>query len=108
METKRRQKVFGGVNHNIEFPTKNSVENFNYNGFGVESKKGFASFKVLSLVKWTNDPGIGRFLCDDHKERLIPSCQLTKEFLNDYPKQQKLNCFGKNANGILFGKPCKS
>ena len=94
------EKVFGGVNHNVEFPTFDSIENFVYDGLFVESKKGFAKYKVVSLVEWTNDPGIGKFLCSDGKERLIPSCQLTKEFLSKLPKE--------SVKGVLFGQPSKS
>ena len=102
------QKILDGPNYNVEFPTDNSIENFEYNGFSVEAMKGFASYEVESLINWTNDPGIGLFLCSDNKKRLIPCCQLTKDFLSKYKKQERLQCFGKNATGVLFGQPCKS
>lgn len=47
------------------------VENFKYNGFFVEHKKGIASY-TATFKNWTNDPGIANCTCSDNKERLIP------------------------------------
>jgi len=104
----KKQTVFGGPNHEVEFPTDTSIENFNYNGFGCESLKGFADYQVVSLIEWTLDPGIGKFKCSDDQDRLIPSCQLTTAFLNTQPKSVKLQCFGPDAKGLLFGESANS
>ncbi len=82
----------------------NLVENFIYNGFSVTPKKGFAKYTVEKLIKWTDDPGIGLFICSDKKERLIPSCQLTQEFLKTQPKRENKEF---NINNV-FGTPSKS
>jgi hypothetical protein len=82
------------------------VENFRYNGFFVESRRGFTKYKAIKLISWTNDPGIGEFLCSDNKKRLIPSCCLSKEFLDTQPKRPKLNPF--KGTGVFFGMPAKS
>ena len=65
----------------LNFPTPKSVANFSYDGFVVKRKEGFAPYRVEKLIQWTNDPGIGRFLCSDGEERLIPLLQLSEDFL---------------------------
>ncbi len=90
----------------IEFPTKHSIANFYYNGFSVEYRPGFAEYEVKEFVEWTNDPGIGKFLCTDNEVRLIPSCQLSREFYQELPKRPNLNPF--EGNGAFFGPPSKS
>ncbi len=87
----------------IIFPTKDSVENFAYNGFAVQSLEGFAKYKVVKLLTWTNDPGIGRFICSDNIERLIPTCCLDSEFTKELPKQNYTN-----GKGDIFGAPSHS
>jgi hypothetical protein len=89
-----------------KFPTPDSVENFVYNGFSVRPLKGFAKYKVVKLLTWTKDPGIGRFSCSDGIERLIPSCCLSQDFLKDLPKAEDLNVF--EGKGMLFGIPSHS
>ena len=85
---------------------ESKIKNFNYNGFFVESLLGIAPYKAIKLVKWTNDPGIGEFLCSDGKNRLIPSCQLSIEFINSQPPRIKLDPF--TGNGVFFGSPAHS
>ena len=87
---------------------KKEIIDFKYDGFGVESFNTVASYKIDKFIKWTNDPGIGKFLCNDGKERLIPTCQLNEYYLIELPKRPNLNCFGPNATGTLFGNPSKS
>lgn len=67
--------------HGEKFPSTNHVENYSYNGFIVTPIAGFTNYQVKTLIKWTNDPGIGLFKCTDKKARLIPSCQLHPTFL---------------------------
>lgn len=95
-----------GPNMGKKFPSLTSVENFYYNGFGVESIEGFAPYEVIAFLEWTNDPGIGTFKCSDGQTRLIPCCQLTTEFLNDCPARPKLDPF--KGNGVFFGLSSKS
>lgn len=95
-----------GPNKGKEFPTPKSIENFNYNGFGVEIKKGFAEYEVESFIEWTNDPGIGKFKTTDGQERLIPSCQLSKEYMKTLPARPSLNPF--EGNGVFFGESSNS
>lgn len=83
--------------------TMYKIEKFKYNGFMVQPMKGYYNFTVVSLVRWTDDPGIGLFVCSDNKKRLIPSCCITKEFLETQPKSPKLNPF--EGKGVLFGTP---
>lgn len=85
---------------------KAQVKNFSYNGFSGTLLPGFAKYKVMALDKWTNDPGIGSFLCSDKKIRLIPSFALSKRFLNTVKKPPNLNPF--KGIGTFFGKSCKS
>jgi hypothetical protein len=85
---------------------KYQVQNFTYNGFYVTSRMGIASYKVEKLINWTKDSGIGLFLCSDKKERLIPTCQLSREFLNELPPQPKLEPL--KGDGVLFGTPSNS
>jgi len=75
------------------------VENFKYNGFYVQPKKGMAKY-TAKFKKWTNDPGIALFECSDGKERLIPSCCLIGDISN-LPKEDMLN-------KVLFGQMSKS
>jgi len=82
MKTKAHKTADGKT-----FPNMYSVEDYRYNGYTVTPISGFKSFQVKKLLKWTNDPGIGLFLCSDKKVRLIPSCQLHPSFLNKHPKQ---------------------
>jgi hypothetical protein len=83
-----------------------SVQNFIYNGFFVQLLPNKTKYTVNSLINWTQDPGIGLFLCSDKKERLIPSCCLSKDFLLTQKKRPKLNPF--KGKGVLFGEPAKS
>lgn len=89
-------------NSNVEFPSIYHIENFNYNGFYVIPLSGFAKFKVKEFLYWTNDPGIGKFLCSDGKAREIPTCQLHPYYLKTLPKPPKLK------NPILFGNTSSS
>lgn len=91
----------------IKFPTINSVENFKYNGFSVLSKPGFAKYRIVKFLNWTNDPGIGKFLCTDKKERLIPTCCLSNKFIKTLPKQElSPNIIG--GKGDIIGIPSES
>jgi hypothetical protein len=85
---------------------KASVQNFEYNGFYVMPKSGIAPYEVIDFISWTNDPGIGKFMCSDGIIRLIPSCQLSKEYLSTIPQRPKLNPF--EGNGVFFGVPSSS
>ena len=100
------QTIKFGPNIGKGFPTDKSIENFTYNGFGVTSKKGFADYTVEEFIEWTNDPGVGKFKCSDDKERLIPSCQLSREYQDSIPLRPKLNPF--KGRGVFFGKPSSS
>ena len=82
------------------------VQNFTYNGFFVQFRKGFAKYTVKEFIKWTLDPGIGLFMCSDKQERLIPSCCLDTEYRKTLPEEPKLNPFA--GIGVLFGEPSKS
>ena len=95
-----------GPNMGKEFPSLNAVENFNYDGFGIETMKGFAKYTVKDFVEWTNDPGIGKFKCSDGKERLIPECQLTREYVKSLSARPKLDPF--KGIGVFFGEPSHS
>lgn len=75
------------------------VENFNYNGIVVTSRKGEASY-TAQFKEWTNDPGILIGICSDGKERLIPSCCLIGD-RSELPKQDM-------KNKTIFGKSSKS
>jgi len=99
-------KIEFGPNVGKVFPSLRAVENFSYNGFGVESLEGFANYTVKEFVEWTNDPGIGKFLCSDEKVRLIPNCQLTKEYIKSIPSCPKLDPF--KGIGVFFGEPSHS
>lgn len=83
-----------------------SVQNFVYNGFFVQLLQNKAKYTVDSLINWTNDPGIGLFLCSDKKERLIPTCCLSKDFLQTQKTRPKLDPF--KGKGVLFGQSAKS
>jgi len=74
------------------------VENFRYNGFFVQSIKGYTKY-TAEFKSWTNDPGIALCICSDNKKRLIPSCCLIGD--EKLPKQDI-------SNKILFGQPSKS
>lgn len=74
------------------------VENFVYNGFIVQSKKGKAKY-TATFKEWTNDPGIALYACSDGKDRLIPSCCLIGD--GKLPKQEY-------TNKVLFGKKSTS
>lgn len=89
-----------------QHPTIGSVENFIYDGFGCETKKGFAPFEVKEFIEWTDDPGIVHVLCTDNVPRRIPSCQLSRELLDTFPEPPKLDPF--NGKGVLFGLPSTS
>lgn len=86
--------------------TKYLVENFEYNGFYVKSKKGFAKWEIKKFLGWTNDPGIGSFLCSDGELRNIPSCQLSSEYLVELPKTPDLKPY--EGVGVLFGESATS
>lgn len=98
--------VAGGPNHGAEYPSDNAVENFDYNGFMVTSKKGFAPYEVKEFIEWTKDPGIVSVLCTDGVPRRIPTCQLTRELLDTFPERPQLDPL--NGNGMLFGLNCTS
>lgn len=83
-----------------------SIEDFIYNGFFVEHKGTIAPYTVKQFIKWTDDPGIGLFLCSDGRERLIPSCQLTSEYVESILPRPVLDPF--NGKGVLFGASSKS
>lgn len=91
----------------IIFPTVDSVENFYYNGFFVSSMPGFAKYKVISFLSWTNDAGICRCSCSDNIERLIPTCCLSPEFLKALP-EQNLESNKMGGKGVIFGLPSHS
>ena len=76
------------------------VQNFEYNGFYVNTLLGKTLYKVTP-VKWTNDPGIIECKCSDGKKRLIPTCQIYGFNNYDFPKQVY-------ENKVLFGIPCNS
>ncbi|MEI6186968.1 MAG: hypothetical protein WCP46_00505 [Alphaproteobacteria bacterium] len=76
------------------------VENFNYNGFMVQSKAGKANY-TAQFKAWSNDPGILIADCSDGKERHIPSCCLIDVKREDLPEQDY-------ENKIYFGQPSKS
>ena len=78
-----------------EFP--HEVDDFSYNGFGVEDLGTKAEYKA-AFKEWTNDPGIFVAKCSDGQERYIPSCQINCSFM--LPKQE--------YKSILFGKSCDS
>lgn len=85
------------------------VANFSYNGFCVDIKRGKAKFEVTEFLGWTSDPGIARFMCNDNKERLIPSCCITTEMYRSLPPEptdRKLNAMG--GKGDLIGRACSS
>lgn len=86
------------ANGDIKFPSIHHIENFDYNGFFVNSLPGFAKFTVKKFLSWTNDPGVGKFLCSDGKTRLIPTCQLHSDYLKTLPKEPNLK-----GKGLLFG-----
>lgn len=98
--------VQAGPNYGKEWPSTNSVQNFDYNGFGCQMLEGFASYEVLEFIQWTMDPGILQVTCTDGVPRRIPSCQLSPELLSTFPKPPELDPF--NGNGVLFGLSCKS
>ena len=95
-----------GPNREKEFPSLKAVENFSYDGFSVKIMNGFTKYTVEELIEWTNDPGIGKFKCSDGKERLIPECQLTREYIKSISSRPKLNPF--KGKVVLFGEPSKS
>jgi len=74
------------------------VENFKYDGFSVQPKKGIANYTAI-FKNWTNDPGIANCICSDNKERLIPSCCLIGD-KSILPKQDMNNkvLFGQSSN----------
>ena len=92
----------------IKLP-KTKVRNFEYNGFMGRMLKGYAKFKVVSFIKWTTDPGIGKFGCSDGEERLIPTWAFSgpkgeekyKEIKALIPEQPK-------ENFVMFGAPSGS
>jgi len=87
-----------------EFPSTRSVRNFSYNGLAVTDKPGFSSYEV-QFIEWTDDPGIGKFICTDNKVRYIPSCQLEETYYKSLPQKDWRN---PNSEPILIGKPSKS
>lgn len=97
-----------GVNMGKKYPCLKSIENFEYDGFGVSGKEGFAPYLIESFIEWTNDPGIAKFKCSDGKERYIPVCQLNFNYYETLPKQKLVGHNGVGGKGLLFGSPCKS
>ena len=75
------------------------VQNFTYNGFYGELEDGLTSY-TAEFKEWTTDPGVGRFICSDGEERLIPTFALRGGDTNHLPPQPK--------TGVLFGTPCRS
>ena len=99
-------EVQRGPNTGKEFPSLKAVENFNYNGFMTIPLEGFASYEVEEFIEWTNDPGIGRFKCSNGEIKLIPSCQLTREYVKSLPEPPELKPL--EGIGVLFGEPSHS
>lgn len=81
------------------------VHNFTYNGFVGNTHPGWANFKITEFVEWTNDPGIGKFLCDDGITRLIPTFALTRDY---HKSLKKIKLLPFEGVGVLIGTPCKS
>ena len=73
----------------------------------VEMLPGFAKYEVKEFKNWTTDPGIVNVLCTDDKERRIPTCQLTRELLDEFPEKPNWPKFGEPGN-VLFGEASKS
>lgn len=96
--------------NNQTFPTKMSVEKFKYNGFFVQSKNGvYADYEIVKLSEWTMDGGIGKFLCTDGEERLIPTCQLSPEYAKElYETNPQPDRSAFKGKGVLFGQPSQS
>lgn len=78
------------------------ILNFEYNGFYGKLIGGEAEY-TAEFKEWTNDPGVGVFICSDGKERLIPTFAIKPlETVKSLPKQSY------EHGMLLFGAPSKS
>lgn len=104
----KERRVWG--KHNLlkaaRFPSIYHVENFVYDGFQVISPPGFAAWTVTNFQKWTNDAGIGLFMCSDGIIRPIPTCCLNPMYYHSLPEEPNLRPL--EGVGVLFGTPSQS
>lgn len=98
-EVKASEEQIAEANENLtkEYPL--TIKKFTYNGFFGRAFDEIMPYKA-KFIKWSGDPGVALCMCDDQKERLIPTFAITTSFVlpkDETPKEEKL-LFGIASN----------